>query len=96
MNNAVHMNKGCYPVQETVAKVFNLGQPPRRLALLHLDGSVIDLPVTGDKVMMGEKEVGYIGSVARHYELGPIALAVLRRTTPEDAELTAAGVPAKQ
>ena len=96
LNNAVHMNKGCYPGQETVAKVFNLGQPPRRLALLHLDGSVIDFPVTGDKVMMDEKEVGYIGSVARHYELGPIALAVLRRTTPEDAELTAAGVPAKQ
>jgi tRNA-modifying protein YgfZ len=96
LNNAVHMNKGCYPGQETVAKVFNLGQPPRRLALLHLDGSVIDLPVTGEKVMMGEKEVGYIGSVARHYELGPIALAVLRRTTPEDAELSAASVPAKQ
>jgi folate-binding protein YgfZ len=96
LNNSVHMNKGCYPGQETVAKVFNLGQPPRRLALLHLDGSVIDLPATGDKVMMGEKEVGYIGSVARHYEFGPIALAVLRRNTPVDAELTSAGVPAKQ
>ena len=96
LNNAVHMNKGCYPGQETVAKVFNLGQPPRRLALLHLDGSAIDLPVTGTAVLHGEKEVGFIGSVARHYELGPIALAILRRNTPIDAELTAAGVAAKE
>jgi folate-binding protein YgfZ len=96
LNNAVHMNKGCYPGQETVAKVFNLGQPPRRLALLHLDGSAIDLPVTGTAVLHGEKEVGFIGSVARHYELGPIALAILRRNTPVDAELTAAGVAAAQ
>ena len=96
LNNAVHMNKGCYPGQETVAKVFNLGQPPRRLALLHLDGSAIDLPVTGTAVLHGEKEVGFIGSVARHYELGPIALAILRRNTPIDAELTAAGVAAAQ
>ena len=96
LNNAVHMNKGCYPGQETVAEVFNLGQPPRRLALLHLDGSAIDLPVTGTAVLHGEKEVGFIGSVARHYELGPIALAILRRNTPIDAELTAAGVAAAQ
>ena len=46
--------------------------------------------------MWGEKEVGFIGSVARHYELGPIALAVIKRTTPVDATLMVAGVPASQ
>ena len=96
LNNAVHMKKGCYPGQETVAKVFNLGQPPRRLTLLHLDGSAIDLPTTGEKVLAGEKEVGYIGSVARHYELGPIALAVIKRNLPLEEQLTAAGIPAAQ
>jgi folate-binding protein YgfZ len=96
LNNAVHMKKGCYPGQETVAKVFNLGKPPRRLTLLHLDGSAVDLPTTGDKVMSGEKEVGYIGSVARHYELGPIALAVIKRSVPMEEQLTASGIPAAQ
>ena len=96
LNNAVHMKKGCYPGQETVAKVFNLGQPPRRLTLLHLDGSAMDLPTTGEKVLAGEKEVGYIGSVARHYELGPIALAVIKRNLPLEEQLTAAGIPAAQ
>ena len=96
LNNAVHMKKGCYPGQETVAKVFNLGQPPRRLTLLHLDGSAIDLPTTGEKVLAGQKEVGYIGSVARHYELGPIALAVIKRNLPLEEQLTAAGIPAAQ
>jgi folate-binding protein YgfZ len=96
LNNAVHMKKGCYPGQETVAKVFNLGQPPRRLTLLHLDGSAVDLPATGDKVMSGEKEVGYIGSVARHYELGPIALAVIKRNVPLQQQLEVEGISALQ
>ena len=96
LNNAVHMRKGCYPGQETVAKVFNLGHPPRRLVMLHLDGSVVTMPEHGAKVFYGEKEVGFIGTLARHYELGPIALAVIRRTTPVDAALTVDGVPASQ
>ena len=53
-------------------------------------------PATGAKVISGEKEVGYIGTVARHYELGPIALAVIRRTTPVTDVLTVDGVPATQ
>jgi folate-binding protein YgfZ len=96
LNGAVHMKKGCYPGQETVAKVFNLGHPPRRLVLLHLDGSMVHYPTTGTKVFAGEKEVGFIGTLARHYELGPIALAVIRRTTPIDEVLTVDGVPATQ
>ena len=96
LNNAVHMRKGCYPGQETVAKVFNLGHPPRRLVMLHLDGSVVTMPDHGAKVFNGEKEVGFIGTLARHYELGPIALAIIRRTTPVDATLTVDGIPANQ
>ena len=96
LNNAVHMKKGCYPGQETVAKVFNLGQPPRRLTLLHLDGSAIVMPNTGDKIMLDEKEVGFIGTVARHYELGPIALGVIKRNVPIEATLTSGDVSASQ
>ena len=96
LNNAVHMRKGCYPGQETVAKVFNLGQPPRRLVLLHLDGTEIDLPKHGSIVLFEEKEIGYIGTVARHFELGPVALAVVKRSVPADAVLISEGVLASQ
>jgi folate-binding protein YgfZ len=96
LNKSVHMNKGCYRGQETVAKVFNLGQPPRRLVLLHLDGSMVAMPEHGAKVFLDDKEVGFIGTLARHYELGPIALAVVRRNVPLDATLICEGVTATQ
>jgi folate-binding protein YgfZ len=99
LNNAVHMKKGCYPGQETVAKVFNLGQPPRRLVLLHLDGTEVELPKRGDPITLAEdpeKEIGFIGTVARHFELGPIALGVIKRSIPAEALLIAAGVRASQ
>jgi len=94
LNKAVHMQKGCYRGQETVAKVFNLGQPPRKLVLLHLDGSMVELPEHGIKITLDDTEIGYIGTVARHYELGPIALAVIKRNTPQQAQLLAGNVPA--
>jgi folate-binding protein YgfZ len=96
LHKAVHMNKGCYRGQETVAKVFNLGHPPRRLVLLHLDGSLVDIPSHGDPVVYEGKEIGFVGSVARHYELGPIALAVIKRITPADAVLEVKGILANQ
>ena len=96
LNKSVHMNKGCYRGQETVAKIFNLGNPPRRLVLLHLDGSQVVMPEPGTPVMNGEIKVGFLGTVARHYELGPIALAVIKRNTPVDAQLTVDGVAASQ
>ena len=94
LNKAVHMQKGCYRGQETVAKVFNLGQPPRKLVLLHLDGSMVELPEHGAKITLDDKEIGYIGTVARHFELGPIALGVIKRNTPQRAQLLAGNVPA--
>jgi len=96
INKAVHMNKGCYRGQETVAKVFNLGQPPRKLVKLHLDGSMVAMPEHGAKVFLEDKEVGFIGTVSRHYELGPIALAVIKRNVPADATLICEGVSASQ
>lgn len=82
IRTAVHLNKGCYRGQETVAKVHNLGHPPRRLAALSLDGSDVILPVAGDLVFAGDAEVGHVTSVAMHYEDGPIALAILSRRAP--------------
>ncbi|AXH36642.1 folate-binding protein [Humibacter sp. BT305] len=90
MRSAVHLDKGCYRGQETVAKVHNLGHPPRRLVMLHLDGADAVLPAPGDEVAPPEPDadaVGRITSVATHFEWGPIALAVLRRSTPVDAPL---------
>ena len=96
LNKSVHMAKGCYRGQETVAKIYNLGNPPRRLVLLHLDGSVVTSPPKGTDVMNGEVKVGFLGTVARHHELGTIALAVIKRNTHVDAELSVDGVPAIQ
>ena len=96
LNGAVHMNKGCYRGQETVAKVFNLGNPPRRLVMLHLDGSDVAFPAKGTKIENDGVVVGFIGTVARHYELGTIALAIVKRKIPTDATLSVDGVPALQ
>ncbi|MEU7003540.1 glycine cleavage T C-terminal barrel domain-containing protein [Nonomuraea sp. NPDC046570] len=93
---AVHLTKGCYRGQETVARVHNLGHPPRRLVFLHLDGSVDTLPPHGAPVTYDGVQVGTVGSAARHHEFGPIALAVVKRTVPVDAPLLAGGVAAAQ
>ena len=96
LGGAVHMNKGCYRGQETVAKIFNLGNPPRRLVMLHLDGSAVVMPNPGTPVENNGVTVGFLGTVARHHELGPIALAIIKRTTPVEATLTVSGVSAAQ
>jgi folate-binding protein YgfZ len=96
LDTAVHLDKGCYRGQETVARVHNLGRPPRRLVFLHLDGSVDRLPAHGDPVEFGGRAVGFVGSAARHYELGPVALALVKRNVPVEAGLLAGGVAAAQ
>lgn len=96
LNTAVHMKKGCYRGQETVAKIFNLGNPPRRLVMLHLDGSDVGFPAAGTKVENDGVVVGFVGTVARHHELGTIALAVVKRNTPIESTLTVDGIPANQ
>jgi tRNA-modifying protein YgfZ len=89
IGSAVHLTKGCYRGQETVARVANLGRPPRRLVLLHLDGGDERLPVPGDPVVRDGRPVGRVGTVALHHELGPVALALVKRSVPVDAELVA-------
>ena len=83
------LTKGCYRGQETVARVANLGRPPRRLVLLHLDAGDEELPEPGDPVLRDGRSVGRVGTVVLHHELGPVALALVKRSVPVDAELVA-------
>ncbi|MFC4562703.1 YgfZ/GcvT domain-containing protein [Nocardiopsis mangrovi] len=96
VESAVHLEKGCYPGQETVARVHNLGRPPRRLVLLHLDGTAERLPERGAAIELDGRSVGAVGSSARHHELGPIALGLVKRNTPVEAEFTVDGIAAAQ
>ena len=96
IGTAVHMEKGCYRGQETVARVHNLGRPPRRLTLLHLDGSENRLPEVGSELKSGDKTVGFVGTSARHHELGPIALALVKRNVALDLQLEVDGLPVAQ
>jgi folate-binding protein YgfZ len=93
---AVHLDKGCYRGQETVARVHTLGRPPRRLVRLHLDGSVDALPEPGTALELDGRPVGFVGGTARHYELGPIALGLVKRSVSVDAPLLVGGVAASQ
>lgn len=100
LRTAVHLSKGCYRGQETVARVHNLGHPPRRLVLLQLDGSQAQLPSRHDAVHTAQdpdgRPVGLVTTPARHHELGPVALALVRRSLPLDTVLVAGGVAAAQ
>ncbi|MFJ3385633.1 MULTISPECIES: YgfZ/GcvT domain-containing protein [unclassified Curtobacterium] len=88
LRSAVHLSKGCYRGQETVAKVHNLGHPPRRVVMLHLDGSDAVLPAPGTPVTLDGKDVGRLAASAIHHELGPIGLAVVKRSLDPTAVLT--------
>lgn len=90
IGSAVHLDKGCYRGQETVARVHNLGRPPRMLVLVHLDGSN-ELPQTGDPLLADGRPVGRLGTVVNHVDLGPIALALVKRTVPADTPLITGG-----
>ncbi|MDQ1018223.1 CAF17-like 4Fe-4S cluster assembly/insertion protein YgfZ [Streptomyces afghaniensis] len=101
IGSAVHLQKGCYRGQETVARVQNLGKPPRRLVFLHLDGSEVHLPVAGTEVRLADegpdgRKVGFITTSARHHELGPVALALVKRNVALDAPLVAGDTAAAQ
>lgn len=100
LRTAVHLQKGCYRGQETVARVHNLGRPPRRLVFLHLDGTEETLPPHGTEVRLATdpdgRALGFVTSSARHHELGPIALAIVKRNVPVDAVLLAGTVPGTQ
>jgi len=90
IGRAVHLDKGCYRGQETVARVHNLGRPPRMLVILHLDGSG-ERPATGDPVLAEGRVVGRLGTVVDHVDDGPIALALLKRGIPAGTRLITGG-----
>jgi tRNA-modifying protein YgfZ len=93
---AVNLAKGCYRGQETVARVSNMGRAPRRMVLLHLDAGDEHLPAPGEPVTLEDRAVGRVGTVVQHHELGPVALALVKRSVPVEAELTAgAETPAR-
>ncbi|MEU3197931.1 folate-binding protein [Streptomyces sp. NPDC006996] len=101
IGGAVHLQKGCYRGQETVARVQNLGKPPRRLVFLHLDGSEVHLPVPGTEIRLADdgpdgRKIGFVTTSARHHELGPVALALVKRNVPVDARLIAGDTAAAQ
>ncbi|WP_033324448.1 YgfZ/GcvT domain-containing protein [Streptomyces yerevanensis] len=101
IGTAVHLQKGCYRGQETVARVQNLGKPPRRLVFLHLDGSEVHLPPHGAELRLAAegpegRKIGFITTAVRHHELGPIALALVKRNVPLDAPLMADATAASQ
>lgn len=96
LRTAVHLEKGCYCGQESVARIVNLGRPPRRLVFLQLDGSGEVLPEPGAAVEHNGRQVGTITSVARHWEMGPIALALVKRNLDPTAAVMAGGVDAAQ
>lgn len=96
LRTAVHLHKGCYRGQETVARVHNLGRPPRRLVFLHLDGSGHVLPDRGSEVLAGDRAVGFVTSVGRHHTDGPIALALVKRNIEPALDLLVDGMTAAQ
>lgn len=96
LRSAVHTSKGCYRGQETIARVINLGRPPRRLTYLQLDGSRGDLPAPGTPITVGGRQVGVITSSARHADEGPIALALIARAVPVSTVFDIDGVAAAQ
>ncbi|MYQ45019.1 folate-binding protein [Streptomyces sp. SID4985] len=101
IGTAVHLQKGCYRGQETVARVQNLGKPPRRLVFLHLDGSDVHLPPPGTELRLASdgpegRKLGTVTTSVRHHELGPVALALIKRNTPVDAPLLAGTTAASQ
>jgi folate-binding protein YgfZ len=89
IGSAVHLTKGCYRGQETVARVANLGRPPRRLVLLHTDAGDEELLEPGDPVTLADRTVGRVGTAVLHHELGGVALALVKRSVPVDADLVA-------
>ncbi|MFB6641935.1 YgfZ/GcvT domain-containing protein, partial [Streptomyces chartreusis] len=101
IGTAVHLQKGCYRGQETVARVQNLGKPPRRLVFLHLDGSEVHLPTPGTEIHLADegpdgRKIGFITTSVRHHELGPVALALVKRNVALDARLVAGDTAAAQ
>lgn len=91
---AVHLEKGCYRGQETVARVENLGRSPRVLVLLHLDGSAPTMPSPGADIQVKGRRVGKLGTVIDDYDYGPIALGIIKRSALDAGQVNIGDVAA--
>jgi tRNA-modifying protein YgfZ len=85
----VHLRKGCYPGQESVAKIYNLGRPRRALAVVRSAA-----PLAPGQALGGGRRPGEVTSAAPVEGGGSVALALLpleggvlptSTTTPEGA-----------
>jgi folate-binding protein YgfZ len=89
---AVSFTKGCFIGQETVARLHYKGKPNRRLAGLRLDAPARD----GDPIVLGERDLGTIGTAVLSPAEGPIALAIIRReASPGDRVAVGDGIGAE-
>jgi folate-binding protein YgfZ len=95
LGSYVHLDKGCYPGQETVARVHNRGQVQRRLAGLRFDDSGAEPPQPRTDLLTEDgRRAGQVRSVVRHPRLGPIGLAYVRGMVATGARVLAGEVGA--
>ncbi len=96
LGSSVHLDKGCYPGQETVARVHNLGQVQRRLAGLRFeDPDCAPPPARTDLVAGDGRRAGQVRSAVRHPDLGTIALAYVRRMVAPGERVLAGSLAAR-
>ena len=81
---AVDFEKGCYIGQEPVARLHYRGKPNRTLRGLRLSAPAEH----GDPLLLGDRELGKVGTACISPALGPIALAIVRREADEGDRLT--------
>ena len=96
---AVSFGKGCYPGQETVARMRYRGSPNKKLYRFELEPGSIKPSEAGDEILQGEKKladpissgnvVGRLTSVAPQVEGKVYALGYLARKADLDAPLRA-------
>jgi folate-binding protein YgfZ len=84
VERAISFTKGCYIGQEPVARLHYKGRPNRHLRGLKLAGAA----ATGDKVRLGERELGEIGTAVLSPATGRIALAILRKEAEPGTTVT--------
>lgn len=89
LERAVDFGKGCYPGQETVARMRYRGHPNKTLYRASLPG---ERPAPGTPLLQDDKTVGMITSVAPLPADGEtLALCYLSRSADLDAPVTASG-----
>ena len=89
---AISFEKGCYPGQEPIARQRYRGRVNRGLRLLEITSD--ELPPYDAELSYEGKPVGRVTSAVRD-DGRVVALAYVRTSVPDDAELSAEGAPAR-